>query len=559
MDSEGTLSALRSVWTNEAVRQAQLALAGSTIGDWSYNVAISVLVYQRAGAAWVGIAQVCRLVPAALAAPFLASLIDRFPKQRVLFATDAIRALLMTGVCAGAALGAPLLVLLALMSLTGVVSTLFWPAQGAMLPSLVREPEELTVANVTSTTVESTGSVIGPALGGAVLALFGTTLSFVVPIVAYGLSAIAVTRVRPRALAGPSVAEAPEEGEAEAEPPDHGGILAGLRAILHNGDVRVLVGLYCAQVLVAGAVNVLTVVAAFQLLGSGNGGVGALVAACGIGGLIGAVPALALSRRSRLTTIFVAGLMLWGIPIALIPLAPDLPFALAMLALVGVGNTLVDVSAITLLQRATPGELLGRVFGVLESVVIASVAVGAGLTPVVLRVIGTRATLVATGALLPLVALPLWHRIRRLDAPTLDPRRVALLLGNPIFAPLPNAVLERIAGLLEPVDIASGEVLFREGDPGDRYFLIDDGRVRVEPTGQDVRILSPGDGFGEVALMRDVPRTATVRAEGGPVHLYALRGDEFVSAVTGHATSRAAADAVIASRLLGLRPSIASV
>jgi MFS family permease len=554
VDSEGTLSALRSVWTNEAVRQAQLALAGSTIGDWSYNVAISVLVYQRAGAAWVGIAQVCRLVPAALAAPFLASLIDRFPKQRVLFATDAIRALLMTGVCAGAALGAPLLVLLALMSLTAVVSTLFWPAQGAMLPSLVREPEELTVANVTSTTVESTGSVIGPALGAAVLALFGTTLSFVVPIVAYALSAVAVTRVRPRA--GAAVVQ--EEDQAEPDADGHGGILAGLSAILHNGDVRVLVGLYCAQVLVAGAVNVLTVVAAFELLGSGNSGVGALVASCGIGGLIGAVPALALSRRSRLTTIFVVGLMLWGVPIALIPLAPDLPFALAMLALVGVGNTLVDVSAITLLQRATPGELLGRVFGVLESVVIASVAVGAGLTPVVLDLIGTRATLVATGALLPLVALPLWHRIRRLDAPTLDPRRVALLLGNPIFTPLPNAVLERLAGLLEPVALAPGDLLFHEGDPGDRYFLIDDGLVRVDPAGQDVRILSPGDGFGEVALMRDVPRTATVRAEG-PVRLYALRGDEFVSAVTGHATSRAAADAVIASRLLALRPSIASV
>ncbi len=462
MDSEGTLSALRSVWTNEAVRQAQLALAGSTIGDWSYNVAISVLVYQRAGAAWVGIAQVCRLVPAALAAPFLASLIDRFPKQRVLFATDAIRALLMTGVCAGAALGAPLLVLLALMSLTAVVSTLFWPAQGAMLPSLVREPEELTVANVTSTTVESTGSVIGPALGAAVLALFGTTLSFVVPIVAYALSAVAVTRVRPRA--GAAVVH--EEDQAQPDADGHGGILAGLSAILHNGDVRVLVGLYCAQVLVAGAVNVLTVVAAFELLGSGNSGVGALVAACGIGGLIGAVPALALSRRSRLTTIFVVGLMLWGIPIALIPLAPDLPFALAMLALVGVGNTLVDVSAITLLQRATPGELLGRVFGVLESVVIASVAVGAGLTPVVLDLIGTRATLVATGALLPLVALPLWHRIRRLDAPTLDPRRVALLLGNPIFTPLPNAVLERLAGLLEPVALAPGEVPLPRGRSG---------------------------------------------------------------------------------------------
>ena len=205
------------------------------------------------------------------------------------------------------------------------------------------------------------------------LAAFGTTLSFLVPIAAYALSAVAVTRVHPRCRRA-----MPRRSRAARRRTRHG-VLAGLAAIVRHADVRVLFGLYCAQVLVAGALNVLTVVAALELLDAGDSGVGAMVAAVGIGGLLGAVPALAFSRRARLTTTFVLGLMLWGIPIALIGVMTSLPFTLVMLALVGAGNTLVDVSGITLLQRATPEELLGRVFGVLESVAIASVAVGAGL------------------------------------------------------------------------------------------------------------------------------------------------------------------------------------
>jgi MFS family permease len=551
VESGTSLSTLRSVWSNEAVRRAQLALAGSTIGDWSYTVAISVLVYQRGGATWVGVAQVCRFAPAAVAAPFLAALVDRYPKQRVLFLTDAVRAVIMAGICLGAATGAPLFLLLALVSITQLVSTVFWPAQAAMLPTLVREPEELTAANVGLTTVESTGSVLGPALGAAVLAAFGTTLAFVVPIVAYSLSALAVTRVRPQVPA-----YAPP-GDDSGEEAGHG-VFAGLAAIVRHGDVRVLFGLYCAQVLVAGALNVLTVVAALELLHAGDGGVGAMIAAVGIGGLLGAVPALAFSRRARLTSTFVLGLMLWGVPIALIGLVTSLPFTLVMLALVGAGNTLVDVSGITLLQRATPDELLGRVFGVLESVAIASVAVGAGLMPVLLRLVGVRGSFLITGALLPLVTIPLWQRLRRLDAPTVAPRRIELLRGDPIFAPLPDAVIEHLASSLEAASLEAGQVLFQEGDVGDRYYLIDSGSMRIEPSSQAVVELGPGAGFGEIALMRAVPRTATARAET-IVTLYALRGDEFVAAVTGHATSAAVADAVIAGRLLSLRPALASL
>jgi MFS family permease len=552
--SEGTLGALRSVWTNEAVRRAQLALAGSTIGDWSYTVAFSVLVYDRAGATWVGLAQVIRLIPAAVAAPFLASLVDRYPRRRVLFVTDAVRALIMAGLCLCAALSGPLFLLIGLATVNTLVATLFWPAQGAMLPTLVREPEELTACNAAQSTIESTGGVIGPGLGAAALALVGTTLAFLVPVVAYTLSAIAVTRVHPPVAAADAV---PESDDAAAGDKQQGA-LAGFRAIGRNGHLRVLVSLYGAQVLVCGALNVLTVVAALELLKSGDSGVGALVAAVGVGGLVGALPALMLSHRARLTTMFVVGLVLFGAPLALVALARSLPLALALLVVVGIGNTLVEVSVATLLQRATPSELLGRVFGVLESIVIASIAAGAAVTPALLNLFGIRATLVVTGALLPVVALPLWARLRRLDVPTVDERRMELLHGDPIFRPLPGAMIEQLGSALEPVSLAAGDVLFHAGDSGDRYYLIDQGSVRIAPPGQPEVLLPPGAGFGEIALIRDVPRTATATAET-TTSLYALRGDEFVSAVTGHPTSAAAADAVIATRLHALRPGLASV
>ncbi|MEO9175210.1 MAG: MFS transporter, partial [Gaiellales bacterium] len=284
----GTLGALRLVWQNEAVRRAQLALAGSTIGDWSYSVAMNVLVFERSGAAWVGIAQVLRLVPAAIAAPFLGSLVDRFPKQRVLLATDATRAVMMAGILVLAVSGAPLGAILVLTTANALVATMFWPAQRAMLPSLVVEAEELTSANVVSTMVESTGSIIGPALGGLALATLGIHTALVIPIVAYCLSALAITRVP---LSAGAAGEEPggDDGAVEDATP---GVLAGLRAIVRDVNVRILVALISAQVIVAGALNVLAVVIALQLLHRGAGGVGLLLGAVGVGGLLGAIPAL---------------------------------------------------------------------------------------------------------------------------------------------------------------------------------------------------------------------------------------------------------------------------
>jgi hypothetical protein len=215
----------------------------------------------------------------------------------------------------------------------------------------------------------------------------------------------------------------------------------------------------------------------------------------------------------------------------------------------GIGNTLVDVSGVTLLQRAVPDEVLGRVFGALQSILVLGLAAGALITPGLLALIGTRASLIVAGAALPVLALLLWRRLAVIDARTTVPvERIELLRANAIFAPLPAAAVEHLAAKLIPRTVAAGEVVFRQGEPGDLFYLVEDGRCEISVDGDKVADAWPGETFGEIALLRDIPRTATVTALE-ETKLLALERDEFIAAVTGHAPSREAADAVIGSRL----------
>jgi hypothetical protein len=298
---------------------------------------------------------------------------------------------------------------------------------------------------------------------------------------------------------------------------------------------------------------------ALDLLELGSSGPGFLNAAVGVGGLAGAVLALALVGRQRLAGDFGLGLILWGIPIALIGVWPHEAPALVLLAVVGIGNTLVDVAALTLLQRAAPDEVLARVFGVIESLLVGAIGLGAILAPVLVSAFGADGALIATGAFLAVLAAVSWPRLARIDAETAVPEReVALLTSLPLFAPLPPVTVEHLARSLRPVRVAAGEEIVREGEPGDRFYVVASGEVEVAADGKPLRTLGPGEYFGEIALLRPVPRTATVIARAD-AELLTLDRDEFVAAVTGHPESRDAADAVIGARLGTLRAGMASL
>ena len=322
--------------------------------------------------------------------------------------------------------------------------------------------------------------------------------------------------------------------------------------------LRLIVGLYGAQTLVAGALNVLIVVMALELLDMGNAGIGFLNSAVGVGGLLGGFAALALLSRNKLASDFAVGLVLWGVPIALIGIFPDPLLALVLLGVVGIGVTLVDVAGLTLLQRAVPDEVMTRVFGVVQSVFVGTLGLGAIIAPLLIKLFDVRGALIASGSLLPFLAIVFWRRLQAVDGDTLAPAELALLRSLALFRPLPPATLDQLASALIAVSATDGDEIIRQGDSGDRFYVIAKGEVDVTSDGQHVSTLGKGDYFGEIALLRDVPRTATVTARGD-VELRALERDEFLGAVTGHVESVEAADAVIANRLGGLRSGVASV
>jgi MFS family permease len=530
--------AMREVYRNKGLRRLQLAWAGSIIGTWAFAVALSVYAYRHGGASAVGLVVLIRWLPAAFASPFSGVLGDRYPRVRVMIASDVLRAAAFAAMSVCVFAGAPAAAVYALVAVTSVISTAFRPAQSALLPSLARTPEELTAANVSASTLESLGFCVGPALGGVLLAVSTVWVVFAVTGGACLWSALMLVPLL-KETEPPLTHERPHLVE-EAT--------AGFRAIAHNGRLRLVVGLFSAQTLVNGAFGVLITITALQLLKLGPGGVGYLNAAVGVGGIIGGVIAVALVGHRRLATTFGIAVAGTGAPLLLLGSVPHTAAAVVAFGLIGFANVICDVSGFTILQRGTAEEVLARVFGVLHSLVYATVAAGAVLAPVLIHQFGVRWTLVVVGALLPILAVLTHTSLGRLDSQPVDTRRLELLQSIPIFAPLSPPVLEQLAARLAPVHAAAGEEIIRRGDHGDRFYVVETGEIEVDVEGQSPRREHAGSYFGEIALLRDVPRTATVRA-ATDADLFALDRDDFLPAVTGHASSAEAAEAVIGSRL----------
>ena len=534
-----SLRAFAAVFANEDLRRLELAWSSSVLGQWGYEVALAVFAYRAGGAAAVGVVALIRLLPAAIVAPFAALLGDRFRRRRIMVAADLVRVCTMSGAAAAVFAGAPAEVVYALAVVTALSGTAFPPAQAALLPSLARTPEELTAANATTTTIESVAVFAGPALGGLLLAFASVGWVFASTAALFLLSALVLSRIRTdsRGEARIDLESIPREA------------FAGFHAILHESRLRTVVGLYGSQTLVAGILRVLLVVTALRTLGLGASGVGFLNSAIGVGALLGVLALLGVISSGPLAGSLALGILLWGIPLIVLGAAPSVPVALVCFGIVGIGNTMVDVAGLTLVQRTAPDEVRARVFGVLESVFLGTIGIGAIIAPGLTAAFGPRGALIAAGAGLSAIVVIFWSRLRKVDAPSPVPEgELALLRGIPIFAPLPPVTLEQLASHFSRVYVTSGEPVFRQGDHGDRFYVVAEGEVMVAPVGRPAVTLGPGGSFGEVALLRDVPRTATVIASTN-VELLALERDVFIAAVTGHAPSAAAADAVVATHL----------
>jgi hypothetical protein len=365
-------------------------------------------------------------------------------------------------------------------------------------------------------------------------------IAFAFAAAAYLLAMLLLAQIQ--ATAGPAVAAPPSAARTRDA------FVAGLRVVATEPSPRLVVALVGAQTLVRGAVNVLVVVISFRLLGVGSAWVGYLIAAIGAGGLLGAVISPALAGR-RLAVPFGVGLLLWGAPIALLAAWPQPAIALALLAVVGFGNSIEDVSAYTLLQRIVPDELLTRVFGVLFAFAVVGLGIGSIVAPELVAALGVRGALIATGSFLMAAMLAAWRRLLAIDAVAVPPaRELSLLSAVPLFAPLSVAAKEYLASRLGRLSVAAGTTIVAEGEPGDYFYIVAEGTADVTIRGAHVRSQGPGGYFGEIALLRDVPRTATVTARER-MGLRTIRREDFLAVVTGHPAIRAVGETVVRERL----------
>ncbi len=533
-------AAFTSNWRNPNLRRAQLSFLGAWTAEWAFTVALGVVAYNDGGAFALGLVGLLRMVPSALLAPLLSPFADRGRRERVLVVVSTLRGLATAIAAVTVALAGPVIVVYALAVLSTIAATLFRPAHSALLPTLCRTGHELASANVVRGLLDSVATLVGPLLAAVLLAFTDVSVVFAVAAGASFWAALLLLRVRYDAPPRPAAPRRPDLVREAVE---------GIRAVTQSRGLQLILGLAAAQSLTRGALTVFSVVVAIELLGTGDSGVGALMAAVGVGAVIGSLGASLLVGTGRLGAWFAVGVALWGLPIALVGVFPQEAAALFLLSFVGVGNALIDVAGFTLIGRLAPDDVLARVFGVLESLVAVSIGLGAILASTVIEWFGIEAALISIGLVCPVLAVASWWRLRRLDrsVDVLD-LDIGLLQQVPMFHPLPLPSIEQLARGLEPVAVPAGQIVVAEGDIGDRYYVIESGEADVLGGGRVVAELGPGEGFGEIALLRSTRRTATVVARTA-LQLQTLTSDRFISVVLGYTPSAQAAAAGVDGQL----------
>lgn len=544
MKRPGRLKAAAAAFASNAVngnlRRAQLSFLGAWTAEWAFTVALGIVAYRDGGATAVGLVGLLRMVPSAVIAPLAAPLADRGRRERVLVLVSTVRAIATGAAGIVVALDGPVSIVYVLAALSTIAATLYRPAHSALLPSLCRTGHELASANVVRGLLDSVATLVGPLLAAVILEFTDVAVVFAV---ASGASLVAAALLLRLRYDAPPRPPAPRNVHLIAEAAE------GVRTVIRNRDLALFIGLGTAQTFTRGALTVFTVVVALDLLRTGEPGVGILTAAIGAGAVIGSVAASLLVGSRRLAQWFGIGVALWGLPIALIPLFPRQAVAFALLACVGIGNALVDVGLFTLMARLAPDDVLGRVFGLLESLIALAVGLGALVASLLIDLISVPVALITVGALCPILVVAAWRRLRHLDRYMVElDKEIALLHGVPMFQPLPLPAIEQLARGLEPLHVPAAQAVFRQGDPGDRFYVIEMGAADVIGDDRLLTTLGPGDGFGEIALLRRVPRTATVRA-ATDLELHALTCDRFLPVVTGFPPSAREAGAEIEEML----------
>ena len=531
--------AFSSLAGNTALLRVLAAYLLFILTEYAVWIAMLVFAYNRGGTTVAGFVAVAQLVPAAIVAPVVATVADRRSPVVMLAGGYLAQVAGMAGTAAAIGAGAPLAAYAAaVVASTAVTATR--PAQSALIPSLAATPDQLTAANVVAGWLEAAGAAAAGLLVGVLISLAGVGSVFAVCAGLGLVAALLVAGLRAQPLAA--------EADADASTANPGGVAEGLRLAVRQPRLRLMLALLTADAVVVGALDLLVVILALTVLGRPPSWAGYLEFAFGAGAVLAATVSALLVGRRLGGPILAAALGFSG-ALAVVAFGPGLAGTVILLAVAGAGHCLLTVATRTLLQRSVPPRLIGRIFGVLEGFTMAGLAVGALLVPALAHLGGSRLAVLGVAAVLPLAAVAGGRAVFRLDAGTAVPVvEIALLRSLPLFAELPAPAIEGLAAALRPVRLEAGAVLIRQGDPGDAYFAIAAGELDAEQDGHFLGRYGRGDGVGEIALLRAVPRTATVTAHTAAT-VYQLDRDLFLTAVLGHAPTRRQAEGIAATRL----------
>ncbi|KGN29772.1 hypothetical protein N802_11355 [Knoellia sinensis KCTC 19936] len=529
---------LRVVLGNPHLTRLEGGWAAVALVKWVLAILVALYAYRLGGATAVGLAAVARMVPAAVAAPWLSVYVDHHSRSRILVVSLAVRLVIALGLWAAVSWDASLAMVLVLAALYGIADCLQKPTQAALLGIHAHDPTELAAANALWSILDNAAFLVGSLLVGALVALVGLPAGFVMCAVVLAVG-LAIVAGLPTDDAPPPLPDVSPHDE----------LWAGITAIRKSRPLRLLTGVLAADMFIQAVVDVLVVVIAISLLGAGEAWAGWLSAAWGVGGVLGGATAATLLARRHITLGLVLGLLLGGLPLAAVALWPEQASAAALFVLIGVGFGMVEVALLNLTQRLVPVDVLARVYGAQETVTIAAMAAGSLVASGLVVWLGEEGALVATGLMLPLTALVVLARRRVLDGGIrVSDDDFHLLRRIEPFATLPVATIETLAVRSSHVTVPAGDHVIQKGEPGDEFFVIESGEVEVSVNGVVRRREGPGDYFGEIALLRGTARTATVKALI-PLHLLVLSRAEFLAAVehprTRHGLNRTAEERLL--------------
>lgn len=513
---------------------AQIGFACFSIVEYGTWLALLLYAFNRGGVGEAGLVAFVLLVPAALTAPFAAVLADRMEPNAALAAGFAIQAVacLLTAIAMFSA--APALIVYFAAGVFVAVLSVSRPTISAVLPAISNGPAELAAANSMAGFVETVSAFAGPALTGLILVGGSPTAVFAVSAALLALAAALAVTVSTGTGAEEPVDEEEEPESAITE------IIGGLRLLRSERSPRLLVIMLAGTWMVFGALDVAFIALAVDQLERSEAAAGLLASALGVGGIAGSLLSFALVGRRRLSLPTAVAVLAIGLPIMALAATESLLLILLLLAVSGLGDAIVDVAGRTLLQGLAAEDTLARVFGVLEGLGTAALALGSVGFSLIALWAGLPTALLVTGAILPILLVLQFGRLLAIDRqrPDVDPLVLNLVRNIPIFAPLPAFRVEQLLLNLRAAEIGPGRVVFNKGDYGDQLYLVAAGSAIVELENRRV-IHERGGFFGEIALLRNQPRMATVRAGDDGLVVYALERQVFLQAITSFRRSHA--------------------